>query len=201
MKSSELNKIMKKLSFPSNYIKKGRLAYSIIEHESGAKILKGFLLNSSINKDTFFLNYFVQPLYIPNANIDLSLGDRLGGYLNISDIERINEIINRFKDFEQLTSFSNYISFFESHPYLGSDDNRYICLAFINYLMSDYKKSRHFFKKIIDFENHQNPEWFEEKVKMAKEFVSFLDSNSYEKGLNKLLLLQKDTIKNLKLGK
>lgn len=201
MKSSELNKIMQKLSSPSNYIKKGSLAYSIIEHESGAKILKGFCLNSSIDKDSFFLNYFVQPLYIPNQDIDLSLGDRLGGHLNLSDINRINEIIDCFKDFEQLTSFSSYISFFESHPYLGSDDNRYICLAFFYYLLSDYKKSRHFFNKIIDFENHKNPEWFEEEIKMAKEFVSFIDSNSYEKGLNKLLQWQKETLKSLKLEK
>ena len=64
MKSSELIKIMKKLTFPS-YTKKGRLAYSIIEHENGAKLLKGFYLDSSINKDLFFVQYFVQSLYDP----------------------------------------------------------------------------------------------------------------------------------------
>ncbi len=199
MKSCELNRIMQKLSFPLNYIKKGSQAYSIIEHESGAKIMKGFCLSSSINKDCFFLNYFVQPLYIRNQDIDLSLGDRLGGHLNLSDIDRTKEIIDSFKDFEQLTSFSNYISFFESHPYYGSDDNRYICLAFFYYLLSDYKKSRHFFNKIIDFENHQNPEWFEEDVKTAKEFVGYVNSCSFDKGLNKLLQWQEETLKSLKL--
>ena len=94
MKSCELNRIMQKLSFPLNYIKKGSQAYSIIEHKSGAKIMKGFCLSSSINKDCFFLNYFVQPLYIRNQDIDLSLGDRLGGHLNLSDIDRTKEIID-----------------------------------------------------------------------------------------------------------
>ena len=48
---------MKKLSFPS-FEKKGRLAYSVLEHNSGVKLLKGFYLESSIYEDSFFIQYY-----------------------------------------------------------------------------------------------------------------------------------------------
>lgn len=198
MKSSELIKIMKKLTFPS-YTKKGRLAYSIIEHENGAKLLKGFYLDSSINKDLFFVQYFVQSLYDPFPFFNFSLGDRLGGHLNSSEIDKINKMIDSFKEFDRLKSFSDYIPFLNTHPYYGSDINRYKCYAFHYYLQSDYENSRCFFCKILDFETHSNPEWFEDDINIAREFIGFIDSCSFEKGLNKLLQWQKDTIKNLKL--
>ena len=138
MKSSELIKIMKKLTFPS-YTKKGRLAYSIIEHENGAKLLKGFYLDSSINKDLFFVQYFVQSLYDPFPFFNFSLGDRLGGHLNSSEIDKINKMIDSFKEFDRLKSFSDYIPFLNTHPYYGSDINRYKCYAFHYYLQSDYE--------------------------------------------------------------
>lgn len=198
MKSSELIKIMKKLTFPS-YTKKGRLAYSIIEHENGAKLLKGFYLDSSINKDLFFVQYFVQSLYDPFPFFNFSLGDRLGGHLNSSEIDKINKMIDSFKEFDRLKSFSDYIPFLNTHPYYGSDINRYKCYAFHYYLQSDYENSRCSFCKILNFETHSNPEWFEDDINIAREFIGFIDSCSFEKGLNKLLQWQKDTIKNLKL--
>lgn len=198
MKSSELIKIMKKLNFPS-YTKKGRLAYSIIEHENGAKLLKGFYLDSSINKDFFFVQYFVQSLYNPFPFLNFSLGDRLGGHLNPSEIDKINKMIDSFKEFDRLKSFSDYIPFLNTHPYYGSDINRYKCYAFHYYLQSNFEKSRCFFSKILNYETHSNPEWFEDDINIAREFVGFIDSCSFENGLNKLLQWQKDTIKNLKL--
>lgn len=199
MKSAELNKIMKKLSFPS-YVKKGRLAYSIIEHENGAKLLKGFYLDSSINKDFFFVQYFVQSLYNPFPFFNFSLGDRLGGHLNSSEIDKINKMIDSFKEFDRLKSFSDYIPFLNTHPYYGSDINRYKCYAFHYYLLYDYEMSKKFFTKIMDFETHPNSEWFEEDVNIAKEFVGFIESCSYDKGINKLLQWQTETIKSLKLN-
>lgn len=157
MKSSELIKIMKKLNFPS-YTKKGRLAYSIIEHENGAKLLKGFYLDSSINKDFFFVQYFVQSLYNPFPFLNFSLGDRLGGHLNPSEIDKINKMIDSFKEFDRLKSFSDYIPFLNTHPYYGSDINRYKCYAFHYYLQSNFEKSRCFFSKILNYETHSNPE-------------------------------------------
>lgn len=198
MKSSELIKIMKKLNFPS-YTKKGRLAYSIIEHENGAKLLKGLYLDSSINKDFFFVQYFVQSLYNPFPFLNFSLGDRLGGHLNPSEIDKINKMIDSFKEFDRLKSFSDYIPFLNTHPYYGSDINRYKCYAFHYYLQSNFEKSRCFFSKILNYETHSNPEWFEDDINIAREFVGFIDSCSFENGLNKLLQWQKDTIKNLKL--
>ena len=199
MKSSELNKIMRKLSFPSCYIKKGRLAYSVIEHESGAKLLKGFYLDASINKDYFFVQYFVQSLFDSFPYLNFSLGNRLGGHLNPSEIDQINNMINSFKEFDCLKCFSDYIPFLNTHPYYGSDISKFKCYAFHYYLQSDFEKSRIFFNKIMDFENHQNSEWFETDIKTAKEFVGFINSCSFDKGINQLLQWQEETIKNLKL--
>ena len=199
MKSIELNKIMKMLSFPS-YTKKGRLAYSVIEHESGAKLLKGFYLDSSINEDCFFLQYFVQSLFDPFPHLNFSLGNRLGGHLNPSEIDKINNMINSFKDFERLTCFSDYIPFLNAHPYYGSDVSRLKCYAFHYYLQSDFENSRIYFNKILDFETHPNSDWFEDDINIATEFVGFLDSYSYDKGQERLLQWQKETIRSLKLN-
>ena len=92
---------MRKLSFPS-YTKKGRLAYSVIEHESGAKLLKGFYLDSSINEDCFFIQYFVQSLFDPFPHLNFSLGNRLGGHLNPSEIDKINNMIIRNSPFRYI---------------------------------------------------------------------------------------------------
>lgn len=189
---------MKQLYFPS-YIKKGRLAYSIIEHESGAKILKGFYLDSSIDKESFFLQYFVQALYRPFPHLNFSLGDRLGGHLKSSEIDKINTILSSFRDFDNLNCFSDYIPFLNSNHFYGAEINKFECYAFQYYLLGDYAKAKNYFKKIINFENSKNPEWFEDSVRIAREFVRFIDSCMYENGIKTLLLWQEETIKSLKL--
>ena len=198
MKSTELNKIMKKLSFPS-FEKKGRLAYSVLEHKSGVKLLKGFYLESSINEDSFFIQYFVQSLFDQFPHLNFSLGNRIGGILKPSEIDDINIMLDSFKEFNQLNSFTDYIPFLNSHPYYGSDISRFKCYAFHYFLLYDFEKSKKFFTKIIDFETHPDSEWFEEDIKIAKEFVGFIESCSYEKGINKLLQWQAETIKRFEI--
>ena len=57
----------------------------------------------------------------------------------------------------------------------------------------------HFIIKILDFETHPNSDWFEDDINIAREFVGFLDSYSYDKGREKLLQWQKETIRGLKI--
>lgn len=199
MKTNELNKIMKKLSLPS-YLKKGRLAYSIIEHKSGAKLLKGFYLDSSTDNHSFFLQYFVQTLYDPFPTFDFSLGDRIGGHLTSTDIDEINMMLNSFKEFDFLTSFSDYIPYLESHPYHGAEINRLKCYAFHYYLEGNYDKSKFYFLKILDIDNSKNVNWVNDIIDVAKEFVSFIDSGNYIKGIENLLQWQHKTIASLRLS-
>ena len=64
MKTTALNKIIKERQCADKFIKNGRLAYYIIKDKSGASVLIGFYLDSSVDKDAFFLQYFVQCLYV-----------------------------------------------------------------------------------------------------------------------------------------
>ena len=80
MKTTELNKIIKEIKFVDKFIKNGRLAYYIIKDKSGAAILIGFYLDSSVDKDAFFLQYFVQCLYVPFSTYNFSLGERIGNH-------------------------------------------------------------------------------------------------------------------------
>jgi hypothetical protein len=54
MKSAELNKIMKGLNFPVRFIKKGRLAYTIIEHDTDPKYWLDFILIPHLIKILFW---------------------------------------------------------------------------------------------------------------------------------------------------
>ena len=56
MKTTELNKIIKEIKFADKFIKNGRLAYYIIKDKSGASVLIGFYLDSSVIKTLFSYN-------------------------------------------------------------------------------------------------------------------------------------------------
>lgn len=198
MRSNDFAKIMRKLSFPT-YIKKGRLAYSLIEHKSGAKLLKGFYLDSCTDKDSFFLQWFVQALYDPFPHLDFSLGDRIGGHLKSTDVDEINKMLASFTEFGNLTHFSDYIPFIDSHPYHGAEIHRLKCYAFYYFFEGDYSKSKSYLLKIIETENSQNIEWVNDVIKMAEEFISLIDTKAFDKGIEKLLQWQRETLSNLKL--
>ncbi len=44
------------------------------------RILRGFCFDRSIDKTAFYVNAFIQPLYVPFTTIDLTLGERLEPY-------------------------------------------------------------------------------------------------------------------------
>ena len=88
MKTTELNKIIKEIKFADKFIKNGILAYYIIKDKSGASVLIGFYLDSSTDKDSFFLQYFVQCLYVPFSTYNFSLGERIGNHWKKEESER-----------------------------------------------------------------------------------------------------------------
>ena len=84
MKSTELNKIMRKLILPDRFKKKGRLAYYTLAHKTGAMVLVGFYLDNSIDPNSFFVNYFAQVHFLDKI---ISLNKRDDSNLFLHQIE------------------------------------------------------------------------------------------------------------------
>ena len=78
MKSREMERLSIKYLLPHlpEYRAKGSLLYAEpVEH-----LLRGFVFESSeFDPTAFFVNVFVQPLYVPAESYVLDFGDRLGG--------------------------------------------------------------------------------------------------------------------------
>ena len=111
MKSTELNKIMRKLILPDRFKKKGRLAYYTLAHKTGAMVLVGFYLDNSIDPNSFFVNYFAQCLYAPFSTYNFSLGNRLGSYWDINRMSELQDKLNEFDVFDKLNTFEGFLLF------------------------------------------------------------------------------------------
>lgn len=111
MKSTELNKIMRKLILPDRFKKKGRLAYYTLAHKTGAMVLVGFYLDNSIDPNSFFVNYFAQCLYAPFSTYYFSLGNRLGSYWDINRMSELQDKLNEFDVFDKLNTFEGFLLF------------------------------------------------------------------------------------------
>ena len=200
MKTVEFNKIMKDLNFPVRFIKKGRLAYTIIEHETGCKILVGFYLDSSIDKDSFKVQYFVQCLFMPFLTLDFSLGDGIGNYLSNGDIELLNNVLTKFRKFDSLNSFDDFIPYLENNTYYGDNVGRTNYFALTYFIQKDFEKALLNLFEIIKLKSHSNQDWFKEDVLNAEFIKSCIEENDYQKGIKQILKWQIDTMKSLKIS-
>ena len=86
MKALTLNKILRDLTLSDKFTQKGRLAYYIVTHRTGAMVLVGLYLDKSIDSTSFIVYYFAQCLYDPFCALNFSLGDRIGSYWDIDSI-------------------------------------------------------------------------------------------------------------------
>ena len=113
MNKKEKIKIMKQLDLPHYFIKKDNLAYYITS-KLGLDVVTVIYIDSSIDPENFFVQYFVQPLYIRFPTFIFNFGYRIGSHWTIKDLEKINlelSILNKFNDFNDLCSNieKNYI--------------------------------------------------------------------------------------------
>ena len=105
MNKKEKIKIMKQLDLPHYFIKKDNLAYYITS-KLGLDVVTGIYIDSSIDPENFFVQYFVQPLYIRFPTFIFNFGYRIGSHWTIKDLEKINlelSILNKFNDFNDFT--------------------------------------------------------------------------------------------------
>lgn len=200
MKTVELNKIMKGLNFPVRFIKMGRLAYTIIEHKTGSKILVGFYLDASLDKDSFKVHYFVQCLFVPFSTYNFSLGDRIGSYFSKRDIELLNNELTNFRKFDSLYSFDDFIAYLENSTYYGNNVERTKYFALTYFIQKDFEKALLNLVEIIKLKSHSNIDWFKEDVLNAEFIKSCIEENNYKKGIEQILKWQSDTVKSLKIS-
>lgn len=200
MKTVEFNKIMKGLNFPVRFIKKGRLAYTIIEHETGSKILVGLYLDSSLEKDSFLVQYFVQCLFVPFSTYNFSLGDRIGSYFSKREIELLNNELTKFRKFDSINSFDDFIPYLENSTYYGDNVGRTNYFALTYFIQKDFDRALLNFAEIIKLKSHSNPDWFKEDILNAEFIKSCIEENDYQKGIKQILKWQIDTMKSLKIS-
>lgn len=200
MNSADFNKIMNEIDFPNSFIKKGRLAYNLIEHRTGAKLLVGFYLDSSIEKDSYFVQYFVQCLFIPFTTFNFSLGDRIGRYLINEDVKILNNDLKYFTRFDSLNTFDNFILYLENNTYYGHKIGRELYFSLTYFIDNNFEKSLQYLDEIIKFKSHSNSEWFKEDVLIAEFIKSCIEEDNYQKGIEQILIWQNATIKSLKIS-
>lgn len=199
MKTAELNKIMNKLSLPDRFIKKGRLAYYLLEHKTGASILVGLFLDTSIDSHSFFSHYFVQCLYEPFSTYNLSLGDRIGSHWNKENITKLQEAIIGLDVYKKLNKFNDVVSLLENHPYYGEKTGRDICLALTYFILKEYDKSSLYLDKVISLKKTDVYCFFSEEIGNALLIRDCIINDDYERGVNTILHWQETTVKNIRL--
>ena len=199
MNTTELNKVMKELTLPTKYTKAGKLAYYRLNHETGASILVGIYLDSSIDSNLFFVQYFVQCLYIPFTTYVFSLGDRIGKHWEVTDIPEINQKLNDFNSFDNLNTFSDFLPYLEQNIYYGESTGRNQCFALTHFVQKNYSKSLQFLNDIIALKNHVNSEWFKQDIKNAEQMKYLIDDGKYQMGIEQILKWQSETTTAIKL--
>lgn len=201
MKTSELKKVMKEIELSNHYIKEGKLAYKMIEHHTGLSILLGIYLDNTSNKESFFVQYFAQCLYVPFPTYNFSLGDRIGSYWKIENLLELNQQIKSSisLSFDKIVSFNDFITFMETHPYYGNEVGKFQYLAYTYFILEDYKKSLYYLDKIIKLKEHSNPEWFQDEIVNAEIIKESIICMNYNQGIKHLLDWQERTISNIKL--
>jgi hypothetical protein len=190
---------MKEIEFPVNFRVEKRLAYRLLLHDSGAKILVGFTKDRSMDPESFYFHYFVQCLYVPFTTLNLSLGDRLGGLWTGNTLPQLNSEIHHFKKLDSLCTFEDFLNFSENHPYYGHEVGQLNCLALTHYILGNYTASLKYLQKISDFKNHTHAHWFAEEISNSDFLMDCMATGDYEKGMDQILKWQEQTMHALKL--
>lgn len=190
---------MGKLILPNRFEKKGRLAYYTLTHKTGATVLVGFYLDSSIDPHSFFVNYFAQCLYVPFTTYNFSLGDRIGSYWQIDRLAELQECMNRFDVFNELNTFDDFLTLLKSHPYYGAKAGRNLYFALTYYVLNECRKSLSFLDKIISLEKRDDGYLFSREIENARLLKGYIEKGEYDKGVCQILQWQEQTIKGIGL--
>jgi len=194
MTSTERTKILKKINLPSFFTKRGPLAFYVIEND-GFKILVGLYIDSTLDKDNFFVQYFIQPLFIPFPTYVFTIGKRIGGHWSLQDIKKIENAISNIgelKSFEDIketlrTAYGNLESSYK-HQLLG-----YIHLIFNEFELANFE-----LQKIVKSKSQDSPKWKTDEIERVNNILTCINNSEYEKAKYILIKWQETTISSLK---
>lgn len=172
MTNKQLTNVLRCIKLPSFYNRRGRLAYYYVK-EKGYISLAGLFLDRALDKDSFFVHEFIQPLFFPFETYIFNFGDRIGNYWSENDNENIGEILSRNRQIKTLKEVGKVII---KKP--GGDNEYYHqSLAFIYYILGDKTKSINEINKIIIEKNENVPEWRKAEIRKAKDILSFIQKD------------------------
>ena len=196
MNSSERTKILKKIKLPDIFIKKGGLAHYLVK-EKDLIILVGVYVDSNMDKESFFIQYFIQPMFVLFPTYVFSIGHRVGGYWSKQDIKKIE---NELSNFTELKSFDDIKKILETT--FGESENLYKhqFLGYIYVLLNEVKLAKKELQKVIKQKSNDNPQWKVEEIKRVEDFLLLLNTSDYIKAKNKLFEWQAITMRNLALS-
>lgn len=195
MNSSAKTAILKKIKLPEYFTKKGSLAYYLIENK-GFYFLVGILLDSSIDKDRFFIQYFIQPLFIPFPTFALTLGNRIGGYWRVEDLSEIEKALSDIIFPQNWNEVVNYLEKeFKGfkHDYLRQT------LAYSAFFEGNNKQAYKILKKISSQNREGLPVWKINEIQRIDTAIAYLDKQNYEELYKTLYHSQNVTIAANKL--
>lgn len=199
MKNKELLKISKLFADKYCMNNNGALSYSLIKHK-GFAILKGLFLEQSIEKESFYIQFFLQPLYVPSSTLDLSFGERIGQQWNIDSLYANIDVIDSFMN--KIPELSTFIDVTNALlnlliPYYGSIDNKWLFLAYTYLIIESSVNAQFYLEKILTLDNENR--WYDDQIKAANNMIKLLENYQYEKIMEILFSWQKQTMKKLKL--
>ena len=194
MTTRQLTKILNQIQLPSYFNKKGKLGYYTVS-KNNYVILIGIYLNRATDKDTFFIEHFIQPLFFPFHTFTFSFGERIGNYWKEGDVVKIEKELSQLK---QLTSFDEIKNVIKTQ--FSGVDKEYFhqSVSFINYIQGDIHKAKIEIQKIIKEGNKDLPKWREDEIKKSKEILHLIERGELDLALKEW---QKLTINDLRLDK
>ena len=198
MNSKEKNAIIKKLQFPANFTKKGTLSYKLIKEDNLYYVI-GFFIDDSIDKDNFFMQYFVQPLFIEFPTYVFTLGQRIGGHWNINDIPDLQGKLDKF--FSQIPQNIHDIVNYIKKEFGGIDNLfKYQALAYSYILILDYKSAFKELNKVSYKEIEKLPLWKREELERIEVILNLLEKEKYGEIKKMLALWQRKTLENIRIN-
>lgn len=204
MKAQFTKRICKKYLLPnlSGLNIKGNLLY----YKDFQYLLRGFSFESSaFSRNSFSIEVFVQPLFVPTSSLVFNFGNRLGFLASHKDVwwtydesqEEIisNEILKMMVNFGVpfLEKRETIEKFLYQYKGIGMKDNRnmYEAICYAQILAGNYAKSNimlRSFEIILSQDISQNPKikWLEEILARVQIILQCLNSKDYASAIHTL---------------
>jgi len=189
--------IIKKLNFPENFIKKGPLAYKMVKKDD-LFYLVGFFVDNSIDNDSFYVQHFIQPLFIEFTTFVFTLGHRVGGIWNKDNISDLQMSLEPFflKVPNNVPDIINYIN-----GNFKNLDNlfKYQSLSYSYVLVQEKEAAIKELKKVSFKDLKTGPLWKQKELGRINTVLDLMEKNEFNEIRAIFGLWQQATLDAIKL--